>query len=318
MGGKNGLYLFFGDNGEYVLHPLYLEMQKRGYNCEEIDLFSAKSPKNKLDMIKSDYKNDTVLVTCAHCFLDKKNMEAESRFYDQTFSALEIIDYLRPVKNIYYPHDLLDGFTHYDRRWFSFFDIYLSPLPVNAHGGAFCKIADVGWIKKYRATPSSAGMPVSFAHAFSETMFYTNKGNEYFYRTFEPIWSQGAKVKLFHNHTEEGFKKILDEKKVSYYDPSINIFDLIDENPVVITNSQTSVNVEASLSGRMVINLLDGVYDGAIQRASLFGLPNLLCASIAEAAEIMKDIKKGKREILAGEDVMRSFDYDAAIKLIVS
>lgn len=311
------VYLFFGIVDEYVLNPLYVEMKQRGYTCIELDIAKEKYPKKIIENLKSDYADRIVFVTSAHLFLDKKNMDLQRRFYDEVLSPLEIIDYLKPIKNVYYPHDLGDGFTHYDRNWFSLFDIYLSPLPVNAHGGNFCEIVDVGWIKKNKPTPPLHDGAPLFGHAFSETIFYYTKGADYFYKTFEEIWSLGVKVKLINNHTVPVFSKVLDFHNVSYYDASINIFDLIDNCSVVVTNALTSVNLEAALSGRMVINLLDGVYKDSYQRSQLSGFPNLFCVTIEEGAQMIREIQEGKREICAGKDIMGHFDFDLAIRKIV-
>lgn len=209
------VYLFFGIIDEYVLNPLYVEMKQRGYNCIELDIAKEKSPKKIIENLKSDYAGRIVFITSAHLFLDKKNMDLQRRFYDEVLSPLEIIDYLKPIKNIYYPHDLMDGFTHYDRRWFSLFDVYLSPLPVNAHGGNFCEVVNVGWIKKNRPTPPVRDGIPSFGHAFSESLFYYAKGGDYFYKTFKKIWDLGVKVKLINNHTVPIFSEILDSHNVS-------------------------------------------------------------------------------------------------------
>lgn len=138
-------YLFYGFNGEYVLNPVYKEMIKRGYSCVEIDTAYELDQKGKLDTLKG---KQVVLVTCAHVFFDKLNINMIYPTYPDSYSVLEVMDYLKPVRSIYYPHDLMDGFSHADKDYFSLFDYYLSPLPVNAHGNRYCPVVNVGWVKK--------------------------------------------------------------------------------------------------------------------------------------------------------------------------
>lgn len=77
------------------------------------------------------------------------------------------------------------------------------------------------------------------------------------------------------------------------------------------------MNLEASLSGRMVINLLDGVHQDSDQRSQLSGLPNLFCVTIEEGARMIQEIQEGKREISTEEDILGHFDFDLAIAKIV-
>lgn len=311
---KNKVYLFFGVGGEYCLQPLFLEMKKRDYQCVEIDLSRCNDTLNILKNLKG---KEVVFITSAHLFLNESNLALEGQLLKDSMSPLAIIDYLKPVKKVYYTHDIQDGFKHFDRLHFSLFDLWLSTLPVNAHGLRYAEIIDVGWINKRESTPKyNRGDDIKFAHSMSELVYYRSKGIDFFYNKFKDVWAEGIGVSLYRGYDED-LSKILKKNSVNILDCNKNIFTMINEYPVIITNSVSGVNIEASLSGRMVINLLDGVQSESYQRSQIGGLPNVHIVTIPEAVEMIKAIKKGEMDIAVGENILKPFDMELAIKKIV-
>lgn len=309
------IYLFFGDGGEYTLHPLYQHMQQQGFHCEEIDLKNSPDPCAEICRLKGE---NIVFLTSAHPFKSRRIKE-QTYHTDlaNTLTAIEIMRYLKPVKSVFYPHDLNDGMNNYDARWFSLFDLFLSPLPTNAHARRFCKeYAVVGWIKKEHTTPKLTGS-IKAAHAFSETSYYYRNGMDLMYETFSPVWQQDVKVKMYNDWIADPLNQYLESKGISYYDPACNIYQLIDENQIVITDGGSSVNIEASLAGRMVINLLIPAYSEDQAKELLTGLPNAVALKPEDAAQLLSDIRSGKKPLLAGEEIMKPFDYSLAVKSII-
>lgn len=311
------IYLFYGFNGEYVLNPLYKEMIKRGYNCVEIDTAYEKDIKGKLDTLKG---KDVILVTCAHVFFDKQNLKDIYPIYPDSISVLEVIDYLKPVKKIYYPHDIMDGFTHIDKDYFSLFDCYLSPLPCNAHGNRYCPVIDVGWIKKNKimSTRSNSGKNIKINHGLGFFEFY-REDLESMYNTFQKIWNFNAKVKLPSGQLyRDDYEKFFKNKNIVLYEDNANIYDLIDESDIVITNAVTAVSIEASLSGRKVINIYDENTRISLdyQKKLILGFPNVSIKTPDEAVSYITDMVNSGEVISSGKDIMNPFDMEKTIKII--
>ncbi len=315
---KNFTYLFYGFNGEYVLNPVYKEMIKRGYTCLEIDTAYELDQKGKLDTLKG---KQVVLVTCAHVFFDKLNINNIYPDYPDSISVLEVMDYLKPVRSIYYPHDLMDGFTHVDKDYFSLFDCYLSPLPVNAHGNRFCPVINVGWIKKNKimSKRENGGGNLQINHGVGYFQYYKNNLDN-MYNVFHDLWNLGVSLKLPHGLlNRHNIESYFSSKNIKLYRDDANIYDLIDDSDIVITNADTAVTIEASLSGRKVINIFDenANIPYEYQANLLQGLPNVDIMTCQKAVAYIKDLLLNNTIITSHEDLMKPFDMEKVINIIV-
>jgi len=308
----NKLYVFFGVGIEYSLNQLYVYMKDQGYNCVEINHFSCNNMKKALlDLGNNEY----IFITSAHVFLDETYP-----FYKKTpmnLSALEAMDILKPVKSVYYPHDLATLVHEFDEPWLnSIFDIILFPMEGYAHLACHGKpVYNVGWIKKLGKIGS--GTRYKVGHGIGDWGYYRNMGFENVYNVFKSIWDQGVVVK---NVLKD--RKILqvfwEQKKINYIDPTLSIFELIDTCEIILTNALTSVNLESALSGRFTINMLDGIFDKQTHEGYFKGVPNLQLMSISDTAELLKEYYRGEFIPPQGEDVLKPFDFKQAVSLITS
>ena len=67
------LFVFFGAESEYVLNPIFVEMQNRGYDCVELHATPDVSVTARLkDVLAS--QSPKVLVTSAHFGWDERYM----------------------------------------------------------------------------------------------------------------------------------------------------------------------------------------------------------------------------------------------------
>src|SRR3989344_7236880 len=118
---KNTTYLFYGFGSEYVLHPLYLELKKRGYDCCEIDALNIKNSKKIINQL---IKKPVVFITSSHLLLDKINFKdfypSENTFYN----VLEILALIKPKKSIYIPHDLTQPLINKENYFLNQFDLF--------------------------------------------------------------------------------------------------------------------------------------------------------------------------------------------------
>jgi len=307
---KNILYVFFGALIEYSLNPLFVYMKEQGYNCVEITLKTCSDMKKEILALNA---KENIFITSAHVFIDET-----CKIYQNTsfnLSALEAMDILRPVKSIYYPHDISTLVHENDTPWLnSIFDIILFPMDGYAHLACNGKpVYNVGWIKKNNKLDE--GTRFTVGHGVSDLLHYkTITGFDHMYNIFKEIWGQGVIVK----GTNKGHHKIWEKYIIKYLDSSNSIFDLINTCEIMLTNALTSVTLEAALSGRFTVNMLDGIFDRAEHEKYFKGVPSLKLMTIEETADLLKAYYKGDFIPEQGEDILKPFDFKRAVELITS
>ncbi|ANY65375.1 hypothetical protein BBD42_01985 [Paenibacillus sp. BIHB 4019] len=314
---NNRIYLFFGfgEGSEYVLHPLYQYMKDLNYNCIEIDMMKQQ---NAIDVIKPLRGKDIIFITSAHLFMDKKNF---SPYYqdDGIISALEIIEYLKPKKCIYYPHDLVTPVLSQDSMWLSLFDVFLSPLPNLNHLKRYAEVVEVGWIKKQKNTPPShyvAGEDLRVAFAMSSIGYYFKKGYDFTYEFWKPLFDEGIGIKLPFWPNVIEFESYLEKKGVNIFPSHTNILDLIHSNDIIITNSTTSVTIEAGLSGRMVLNVLDNVVPRQEQLSYGIGISSISSLPLEDCMKTIEQIKAGDMPVRNAPEFILPFNFELATKIL--
>jgi hypothetical protein len=311
---NNRLYVFFGGWIEYTLHPLYEYMKGQGYNCVEITPLSCQDMKKALFELNT---GEYVFITSAHVFLDETYKEYKNTPFN--LSALEAMDILRPVKSVYYPHDLATLVHDFDIPWLdSIFDTILFPLDGYAHLARYGKpIYNVGWIKK--CNKIKKGIRFQVGHALSEREHYRDTiGLDRMCDIFREIWEQGIILKSGVLKDWEQDMNFWEQKNVKYINPAKSIFELIDSCEIILTNALTSVNLESALSGRFTVNMLDGIFDRAEHEKYFNGVPNLKIMTISDTADLLKEYHRGEYVPTQGEDILKPFDFKRAVELITS
>lgn len=315
MNNKDRIYLFFGLASEYVLNPLYKYMTNLGYKCIELDL---KQNKDWYKTIKSISNEEIVLITSAHLFFDSINLE-HIYYKDRVISVLELIDYLRPVKKIYYPHDLANPILDYELKFMSLFDVILTPLKYLGYLERYSKVVEVGWIKKTKILDKnniSSNEEVDIVFTFSNMSYFMEMGLEEMYQFWKPIFDFRVKVKLPYWQGSEILKNYLIKKDVQMYPSTINIFDLFEKSNLIITNGDTSVNIEASLSGIPTLNIIDDSIPSYNQKKMFACLPQLKVVSIDEGKNYLQKVISGQEKVKFGKDFLEPFNYKKAVKAI--
>jgi len=304
------LYVFSGYWTEYTLNPLYIYMKEQGHNCIEILPTTCSDMRKALTELN---EKEYVFITSAHVFLDN----TYGKFNSTHLAPLEAIDILRPIKSVYYPHDFVDFANEFDMKWLnSIFDVILLPIDGYSHFSCNGKtVCNVGWIKKHGKTGS--GIRYKVGHGIGELHHYKEMGYENMYNIFKCIWDQGVVVKGALGDREK-LNIFWEQKNINYIDPALSIFELIDSCEIMLTNGITSINLESALSGRFTINMLDGIVDKQTHEHFFKGIPNLQLMSISDTAELLKEYYRGEFIPHQGEDVLKPFDFNQAVKLITS
>lgn len=309
-------YLFFGFAAEYVLHPLYQHMQEKGHLCVELDLYSAQNPMEILSSLKD---KPVVFINSAHLFFDKENFKTSYQHEGVMFSALEIMDYLRPLKSIYIPHDLTDFFHDDELPWIDLFDKLLMPMANFPYRFPATDIVNAGWIKRNQPVASIAAEHAkSIGFAMSEFEYYRRQGTEKAYATWQPILNQTTSLKLPLWKESDHFEKYLSERQINIFPSAGNLSDFIDTHALILTNGLSSVNSEAAYAGRTVINMVDEERCSMAEvKNELSHLPNIQFMTIDECQNYLAELHSGKQAIpLSTTPLIKPFDFALAMEHI--
>jgi hypothetical protein len=312
---SNVCYLFFGFASEYILNPLYQTMHQMGLDCIEMDLFTAKNVKQTLSSLK---KRPVVFINCAHLFFDAANFSTSYQYKGEIISPLEVIDYLKPIKSVYIPHDLCQFFHEKERAWLNLFDLLLIPHAMPSYLYSHPKVVDVGWIKRSKPVyPVTKEISRSVGFAFSEFEYHRRLGPEKTYEFWSTILkNQKIVIKFPHWQETDVFEDYFRKKGVAVFPSTVNISDFIDQHGIILCNGSSSVNSEAAFSGRQVINILYNDYTLQSQKRSLGLLPNIQYLNIQNCATYLSQIHdKNTFEILM-PPLVKPFDFDKVAQLL--
>jgi hypothetical protein len=308
------VYLFFGCASEYVLAPLRLHMERQGYKTVEIDLFENRACG---EVLRALHGTPVVLVNTAHLFYDQVNFDEACGPIGEIVSPLEVIDYLSPVRSIYVCHDLVDYFHERELPWLDLFDHLLIPgrCPpyLRFHGG----VVTAGWIKRAaRAAPPADDAPRRVGVALTDLAQYGTEGPEVAYEVWRTVLEQGVACKLPHDPGADAFEELFRARNVVVYPSDRSISDFIDGLGIVVTTGLSSVNAEAALAGRLVINVTD-IPPGAPSDdfRPLRPLPNLRFMTLAECSELVARVKLGAAPIRTVPPQVLPFDFDLATRI---
>lgn len=314
---SNVNYLFFGFASEYVLNPLYKHMQNLGHQCVEIDLFQTDKARAIIQSLKN---KKVVFVNSAHLFFDKVNFATSYQYDGDVISPLEIIDYLKPIKSIYIPHDLSQLFHSSENAWLNMFDHLLVPRTFHSPLVTPEKVLNVGWIKCAQAmTPVSAENSRAVGFAFSDFEYHRRIGPEKTYECWQKILDRGVPVKLPFWQGSDEFEAYFRSKNVNIYPATASLNEFINANGVILCNGASSVNSEAAFSGRKIINILYNGYTESMQREAIGMLPNIEYLTIAECAQYIDAVRQDgsyHKELTAPQ--IKPFDFKSTVELLTS
>ncbi len=310
------LYLFYGYGCEYSLAPLANYMRERSFNVIELDLLYIS---NTYEILKSIKGKDVVFITSWHLFFDKNNFNKEREM--DVLSPLEVIDYLKPVRSIYYPHDLTTFLHEEEWSWLDLFDVVLAPYKNNDYFliKKHTQVVNVGWIKKQiPSDPVKNKEELRIVHFPSNLSYIKNFSPEQYYEMWKPLFNKGVCVKFPLTGSFERYKKALEYNGVKLIDPSKTVFDIINDYNIIISTGSSSVAYEAGLSGRPVIAVLDG----AIRKEKYHEiLPDhnwLYKLDIIGTADLIDEVKKCNIVLNSGPDVLPPMNFEKAVNIITA
>lgn len=308
-------YLFFGIASEYVLNPLYRYMCEKGFSCIEIDLLHTS---NVREILKSLKGKPIVFITSAHLFLDSYNLSTIQQHNVEIFSPLEIMDYLRPIKNFIVPHDLTTLFHDQDMHWLDLFDCLLIPLPCPAYLLPYPHVINVGWIKRAKPVlPVAEEEHPKIGFALSNFTTYIELGPKKTYKIWEPILKQGVTIKFPDWYQDKEYEQYFLQQGASVFPSKKDISEFIDLHNIIICNTFSSVNSEVAFSGRQVINILEPE-TAVMQKEKLNVLPNIRFMTFEESVRYISQANKKNISLKLVPPQIKPFDFELTTKVITN
>lgn len=302
-------YLFYGFGSEYVLHDLYDEISRLGFDCIEVDVLGSK---NSRKIINSLEGKKIIFITSAHFLIDKKNFTdfyANNNFF---YSVIEILKILKPKHSIFIPHDLTQPLISYEVEFLNQFDLFLSPCePFTSIYSQYCKTREVGWIKYSQKKSEDLAPPSHQAiWLLSDYTIYNKIGKEESYKQLSPVLKQGVSIKFPKWFNSDNFKNYFKKKDVIVYPSSNNSVDLILDHKIIITNGLSSINTESCWLGKTTVNIIENSHYGNEKKYLEELLPNL------QFVDKIEEFKLDEVSIKKGEILLKPFDMKQSIDLI--
>ncbi len=302
------LFLFYGFGSEYVLHPLCVEMVKRGYDCFELDANRTPITKALIERFRS---RDLVLITSAHFALDNRSFNEiydTGKFY---LSPLELISVLTPNTSVFVPHDLATPLVDIEPLLMDQFDLYLAPTSAHRYDVGRCNCHVTGWIRYTREFPRDSYNTLNALWLFSDFGYHQHRfGVKKTFRKMEPVVRQGVAVKFPAWTGTRQYEDYFASKGVEIFPSETDTMELIHKHRVIVTNSESSVVAESYYYGKPTVNIIEK-YKGNKQRVLFNKLKQL--TFIEDTAQFdIAAIDTGH----SSTRELKPFDFAEAIKLL--
>ncbi len=270
---KNRIYICYGYGSEYVLHDLYLELSKK-HETYELEPF-VEPVQDVLSRIGNISHSDVYFFTSAHLLFDNKYFIDVSGVSTYVVpSPLELISHLHPKMSFFFAHDLVQPILQEEIPYLSLFDYIIIPyeLPFESHVKQESTIlSQEGWIKFTNQNLHPKRSKYRLLFTLSDFKWHMNKGHDYTYQKFKPIFDAGAAIKLPIYPGDTKFEIYLKKKNVCVIPANTNSTQAILQSSCVITNGLSSTSAEASLLGipTFLIRELDHNYYSSDQYRNL-------------------------------------------------
>jgi hypothetical protein len=309
-------FIFYGSGSTYSLEPLAKYMHSEGYDVLEMNPESVSFP--GYEILKDIKNKDTVFLNSCHPLLDIENViRSTGVIKGKWFAPLEMIEYIKPVKTVYYPHDLNPFFADYEMPWCNLFDLILLPYKNNLFyklKSECSNVVEIGWIKNNKLL-KKIDIKSDIIYFPSNCYYGMGESNRILFFNYIP---KIIPIKMA-NISESRYNKAIELAKEDGYiflDKSLTIFQLIHNCNLIITNGVSSIVTESALSGIPVAAMLDGVESDESYLRQLPKLDWVFPLRPEEIKDFITKVQKGKITLEKGINSLKEFDFEKAVKEI--
>ena len=311
MTGQQPLFVFFGAESEYVLHPVFVEMTKRGHRCVELHATPEHSIARDLASAIADPASK-ILVTSAHFSWDDRYMMTAMEVPDCP-ALVEIIAALKPAYTVYYPHDLSQPMLTNETSCLGLVDLYLATSPLEQMFSGRTSVREVGWIK----APANIGETVErWGRGLWLTMsmeyILIENGTEKTLDFMEKWLHDWLSIKFAPFPQFAEIEGILSGRGINIIDRNMTPPVAARHFDFVVTNGESSVVRESAMMG-IPTYLVTGI--GLFGKASTRNIWQFTDLENVHVVETLDDIPERPEPAPAS---MVPFDMDAAINAIVT
>lgn len=248
MSAQQPLFVFFGAESEYVLHPVFVEMTKRGHRCAELHATPDHSIARDLASVIAD-PAPKILVTSSHFSWDDRYMMSAMEVPDCP-ALVEIIAALQPAYTVYYPHDLSQPLLTNESSCLGLIDLYLATSPLEQMFSADTSVVEVGWIK----SPADIGETVErWGRGLWLTMsmeyILVDNGTEKTLGYMEKWLQDWLSIKFAPFPQFAEIERILTERGINIIDRNMTPPVAARHFDFVVTNGESSVVRESAMMG---------------------------------------------------------------------
>lgn len=257
---KRNIYICYGYGSEYVLHDLYLELVK---TQETYEIEPLLEPVTRTLKRIGDLSNaDVYFLTSAHPLFDNRYFNDISGVSDYFVpSPLVLHSHFHPKRSFFFAHDLIQPLIDDESPYFSVFDYVVIPYELQLHPylrESTTFLSHEGWIKYSNLDkPSKKKYTYKLTFFLSDFKWHMNKGHDFTYTKFKPLFDAGAAVKLPVYPGDKEFEAFLRTKNVRVIPAEVKSTCAILQSNAVITNGLSSTSAEAYLLGKPTMLIRD-------------------------------------------------------------
>lgn len=319
MNSKDVTFVFTGFGVEYSLGPLARYMKEHGFKVVELDMSKIENINESLSSLKGE---SIVYITSWHLFFDAKNFDFYYSTDKKVFSPLEIMDYLKPIKSYYYPHDIATFLHQEEWEWLDLFDAALLPYKNNDYYfiKKYTKVYEVGWIKKWRATKrrETKKDKIKILYLPSNIAYHMKKYTiEQYGEMYKELLARCDAVKFPSWPGIEQLEYLVKEKGGTIIENEKTLFDVIEDYDLVIATGASGVVEEAYNAGWPVLSVLDDALSEDVYRKMIPVRKEIYVYTLKEAVKFIDEIKGNKRKIDGGVQRVNEFDINKVMQIIL-
>jgi len=315
MSQNDTLYFLFGVGSEYVLKPLADRLQQDSKKVIELDLNRVSDPWAVIGKIVSP----VIFITSAHLSMTGDQF---TNTYGETrtiLSPLSLLQTLQPIRSFYISHDVGEAILDEELPWLSLFDAFFPPRKGMSYLNQYTSVHECGWIRKHVKTEKFDAIKASeirIGMAFSELGYHRRLGIDRTIKHWLPIISCNPTMKFPAWPGVEKLENAFRNAGLEVVPSDTDMANFISNHHLIITNGLSSVTHEAALSGRKVLNVVDGSHPKFEHQQSFAGLKNVQYGDIDYVAEQIVNIRKSDKIFTCSEDTLPPFDMDSALHII--
>lgn len=272
-------FVIWGYGSENMFHDFGAMLIAQGHEV----LFLPDEKLDRREELQTLLHAPYILLTSAHFGRDTRILHD---FYPDIRIGNEFLDLLHhcpPILSVFYPHDLSTPLVINEPLLLDAFDLVLWPTPFFGYQPRPRKLVEVGWIG-FRDLPRPAS-----ARQYDSVLLFSDichhmrcLGMAATHAKLMPILETGTAIKFPRWPGHEAIEEYFSSRGAHVIAATTPAGSLIQDSRLIVSNSVSSISVEAAYMGTPVINLLEKYLSPGLQENLLAGLPGCVLSSYAD------------------------------------